>query len=139
MTTIGYVGATKRLDRRYSEHFARELAKLVKDRFDDNQTKAAKYLGISQPHLSHLIAAEGRGPGLSVLLRVREATDRSIDELLGLPPPAIDALTKRLEASFELEVARFRAEASQKLEEARVIAATTGRRKKRGAAGEGRR
>lgn len=116
--TLVYVAAKKRIERQYMEHVARELAALVRDRFDNNQTRTAKALGISQPHLSHLIAAEGRGPGLSVLIRLREYTGRSIDALLGLPPLPSDELTERLRAALDTEVARIKRDARMMVEEA---------------------
>ncbi len=118
--TLGSVASGKKIERKYIEHVARELAAVVRDRFEGNQTRAAKSLGISQPHLSHLIAAEGRGPGLNVLLRLRDYTGRSIDALLGLPPVASDELTERLRAALDTEVARIRRDARRIVEEAQV-------------------
>lgn len=131
--TLVYVASAKQIDRRYIEHVARELAKVVKEQFEGNQTRAAKRLGLSQAHLSHLIAGQtGRGPGLTVLIRLREYTGRSIDSLLGLPPIAGDELVERLRATLETEVARIRRDARQQVEAAlpKVQAAPERSRKK---------
>lgn len=119
------MASKKRIDRRYIEHFATELRRFSDALYDGNDTRAAAALGISQAHFSHLVSAKSqgpgsRGPGLSVLLLMRQRTGRSIDELLGLPPPSADELMERLRASFELEIARFRADAKRDLEAARV-------------------
>jgi transcriptional regulator with XRE-family HTH domain len=106
--------AKKKIDDAYIAHVARELAKLVDERFDGNQTRAAKALGMSQPHLSHLIAGtSGRGPGLSVLILLRHYTNRSIDSLLGLPPLPSDEITERLRMTIETEIARIKRDAMQ--------------------------
>lgn len=74
-----------------AKHLAAEIKPHL-DRFDGNGTALAKAWGVSQSQLSQIINATGRGAGVSVLSRIRLATGRSIDELLGLPPlgPNID-------------------------------------------------
>lgn len=128
------MGAKKRIERRYIEHVARELDALVKERFDGNQTRAAKQLGISQPHLSALIAGEGRGPGLSVLILLRHFTNRSIDALLGLPPLPEEESVARFNAALETEIARIRRDARLAVEAAQTKVAAaekkTGKRVK---------
>lgn len=111
--TLARVGKTKKIERKYVEHFARELARIVRDEYDNNQTRAAKALGLSQAHISSLSNASSRGPGLSALLVMRDKTGQSIDELLGLPPPPQGALEMRMRASLDFEVARLRAEAAR--------------------------
>ncbi len=115
-------GKTKRVPKQAFEAFARALTKWVNEAHDGNQTAAGHALGISQGHISAMMRGD-RGPGLNTILLLREKTGMSADELLGFGPPDVDALTARLQASFGLEVARFRAEASRTLEEARVVAA----------------
>lgn len=89
----------------------------MKERFEGNQTAAARALGVSQPYLNQLVTSsmkgEGRGPGLGILLLMREKTGRSIEELLGLPPPPADELLERLRMTADLEIARIRAEAKR--------------------------
>jgi hypothetical protein len=113
---------TKRVPQAVLDHFARELGAWVEKVCEGNQTRAAKMLGVSQGHISAMMLGT-RGPGLNALLALREQTGKTADELLGLGPAPADALTERLRASFDLEVARFRAEAKQTLEAARVEAA----------------
>jgi len=121
--TIGYVAAkTKRVPQAVLDHFARELTRWVNEKCDTNQTRAAKLLGVSQGHISAMMNGT-RGPGLNAILALRAQTGLSIDELLGLGPPPAEAMIARFEASLGLEVARFRAEATRTLEEARTSAA----------------
>lgn len=131
VATLGYMASGKKIERRYIEHVARELDGVVNNQFEGNQTRAAKGLGISQAHLSHLIAAEGRGPGLSVLLRMRDYTGKSIDALLGLPPVPGEELTERLRAALETEVARIKRDARMQVEQAQAKAAETDERQMR--------
>jgi predicted transcriptional regulator len=121
--TLAWVaGKTKRVPQAVLDSFARALALWVRESCDGNQTRAAKLLGVSQGHISAMILGT-RGPGLNAILALRDRTGISTDELLGLGPPATEALTERLRASFDMEVARFRSEANRTLEEARVTAA----------------
>lgn len=128
--TLGIVArskGTKRLPPELVAKIARELDEIIKTRFDDNQTRAAKQLGISQSHLSKLTSAEAKrgepvsGPGLYTLLKMREITDRSLDDLLGLTLPS-DLSASALEASIErtrMERAAERAErAAERIERA---------------------
>lgn len=82
------MASTKRVDRDLVEHLAREVKRIVDADFGGVQRAAEKRLRISQSHLSQLIRGEhgARGPGLQVLLKLREYSGKSIDELLGLPP-----------------------------------------------------
>ncbi len=98
----------KKLEGQYIAHVAREIARLVDEQYEGNQTKAAKALGMSQPHISNLInGTAGRGPGLAALILLRHVTNRSIDSLLGLPPLGGDELVERLRATIDTEVARI--------------------------------
>lgn len=115
-------GSASRLANEYQRHLARELQRIIDERFDGHQTKAARAMGISQAHLSNLTSSHGRGPGIAVLVQIRQYTGRSIDALLGLPPLPDQELLERLRMSIELEAAR--AEKSRReRDEARASAA----------------
>ncbi len=121
--TLGYVPAkTKRVPQTVLDSFARALTKWVTDVCEGNQSQAAKLLRVSQGHISAMMNGS-RGPGLNALIALRDQTGLSADELLGFGPAPGDALTERLRASLDLEVARFRSEAKRTLEEARSEAA----------------
>src|SRR4051812_13812967 len=79
----------KSVEREVAEHFSGEVARLVRERYDGNQSLAARSLGMTQSHISSIITGT-RGPGLNALLMMRNITGRSIDELLGLPRSNID-------------------------------------------------
>lgn len=86
--TLACVASTKRLDPKYLAHLADVVKTVVERDFGGIQRGAAeKRLGISQSHISQLIRGEHgeRGPGLPVLLKLREYTGMSLDALLGLP------------------------------------------------------
>jgi predicted transcriptional regulator len=117
VNTLGSVSRTKRVPAAVLEHFGRELARWVNENFAGNQTHAARVLGVTQSHVSAMISGD-RGPGLNTLILMRSKTGKSVDELLGLGPAPPEHLTEQLRASFELEVARFRADAKRTLEEA---------------------
>lgn len=74
-----------------AKHLASEIKPHL-DRFQGNGTALAKAWGVSQSQLSQIINATGRGAGVAVLTRIRLATGRTLDDLLGLPPlgPNID-------------------------------------------------
>lgn len=86
--TLVFVGEPKRIDPALTTHLASIVRRVVDEDFGGRQRQAEKGLGISQSHISQLLrgGAGDRGPGLAVLLRLREYTQLSIDELLGLPP-----------------------------------------------------
>jgi plasmid maintenance system antidote protein VapI len=65
--------------------FRNQLQSYVLAEFEDNQSRAGKALGIDQSHLSSLLSGK-KGPGIPLLLKLRERTGRSIDEWLGLQP-----------------------------------------------------
>lgn len=91
---------TKRIDSDALEHFGRELGRWVQEAHAGNQTAAGRALGLSQGHISAMIAGV-RGPGLPTLIALREKTGRSIDDLLGLGPlPARPAVNARLPAEL---------------------------------------
>lgn len=79
-----------------AKHLASEIKPHL-ERFDGNGTALAKAWGVSQSQLSQIINATGRGAGVSVLCRIRLATGRTIDDLLGLPAlgPTIDDRIRR--------------------------------------------
>lgn len=80
---LPHMGRTKALERRYAEKLAAVLKPIVERQFDNNQTRAAAAIGISQSHLSQILRSEGAG--IAVLIRVRSFIDMSIDDMLGLP------------------------------------------------------
>lgn len=81
---LAEMGRTKALERRYAEHLARELKRILDERFGGNQTRASAAMGISQSHLSQILA--GDGAGIAVLIKVRAYTRVSLEDLLGLEP-----------------------------------------------------
>jgi hypothetical protein len=91
-----------------AKHLAAELRPFL-DRFDGNQTRMAKAWDISQSQLSQLLGGRHKGAGVMVLCKLRAATGKSIDDLLGLPALGAtlddrirDAVTKALD-ELELE------------------------------------
>lgn len=108
---------TKRVPQAVVDHFCRELTQWVNEAHGGNQSSAAKSLGVTQSAISGVMTG-ARGPGLQLLLRLREKTGKSCDELLGVGPSPDTTLVEQLRASYELEVARFRAAARGTLEEA---------------------
>jgi transcriptional regulator with XRE-family HTH domain len=80
---LPHMGRSKALERRYAEHLASVLKPIVERDFE-NQTQAARAMGIAQSHLSQILM--GEGAGIAVLIRVRAFTGMSLDQLLGLPP-----------------------------------------------------
>lgn len=105
-STLGYMTTTKRIPAPEFKAFGRFLDDWVNREYQGNQTAAGKALKISQGHISALIRGE-RGPGLSMLLKMREKTGATIDSMLGFASmTGADELLERLRATFELEVAR---------------------------------
>lgn len=68
---------------------AKRLADLLRpyrdERFGGNATDMARAWGVSQSQLSQILSGRGRGAGVAVLIRLRAATGRTLDDLLGLP------------------------------------------------------
>lgn len=62
------------------------LVALIETQFGGKQTTAAKALGVSQSHISGVISGR-TGPGMNLLVALRDWTGLSIDALLDLPPP----------------------------------------------------
>lgn len=127
---------TKRVPQYALDHFALELRKVIEEKFEGNQTRAAKALDCSQPHLSNILSGKV-GPGLNQLMAMRQLTGRSIDALLGLPPTPGDELVHRLlETVQENAMARLivteqaTKAAEQKALEARAIERASRRKTK---------
>lgn len=98
--TLACVSGPKRLDPKYLAHLSGIVKKVIDRDFGGTQRgPAEKALGISQSHISQLIRGEHgeRGPGLPVLLKLREYTGMSLDALLGLPPVGNDRVLARIE------------------------------------------
>ncbi len=85
--TLPPVAKTKRVSPAVLTAFARVLKKWVDDEHKGNQTHAGKDLGVTQSHVSAMLAGL-RGPGLNTLILLREKTHMSLDEMLGLEPLA---------------------------------------------------
>lgn len=102
--------------------FVAALRELIRNRYDDNQHKAADALGFSQPYLSQLLSMK-RSPGIAILLRISGLTGISLDELVGRPPsrPALAAVTQeQIDAHVEAKVdAKVRAIVDRQLAEIR--------------------
>ncbi len=99
--TLIYMAATPKDAAR--ERAKAALRRVVEEDFGGNGTKAAEALGFSQPHLSNMLSQANRGPGIEVLLKLREYTGRSVDELLGYEEtPRRDFAAER----FELKIMR---------------------------------
>lgn len=113
---------TRRIPKQAMEAFGRLLAEWVRDRHEDNQSKAGKALGISQGHISGMIRGE-KGPGLNTLLLMRLETGKSIDEMLGFRAAPASELLGELVATAELNVQRYRQESSTAREENRALRA----------------
>ncbi len=95
---------TKRVSTAILEHVSEVVRKLVEERFEGNQTSAAKALDCSQSQVSAMIS-KTRGPGLNTLLALRELTDRSIDSLLGLPMLPSEELLQALRQTLDTHMA----------------------------------
>lgn len=85
------VVAAKKLSKRIPKPQAEAIARHVRDFIDREyggvQRAAERGTGISQSHLSALMRPEDRrGPGLSILIRLRSLLHMSIDDMLDLPP-----------------------------------------------------
>lgn len=106
----------KKIEGRYIEHVVRILRHVVDTEYDGNQTRAAKGLGMSQPHLSNLLSGTSdRGPGLQTLIVLRHKTNQSIDALLGLPPVADIEIGERLQMSLATEIGRIKRDVRQQV------------------------
>ena len=73
----------KSLDSEMAERVARSVERMVDDRFLGNRSAAAEALGISQPHLSNIINRK-TSVGIVFLLKLRQVSGRSLDDLLEL-------------------------------------------------------
>jgi len=63
------------------------VSDLIARDFRGSQSAAARRIGLSQSHMSALVSGTERGVGVAALLRLREYTGLTLDELLGLGPP----------------------------------------------------
>lgn len=86
--TLSYVSATKGLEAAYRDHLARVMREILDRDFGGVQRAAAARIGINQSQISQILrgSSGGRSAGIVVLVRLREYTKRSIDDLLGLDP-----------------------------------------------------
>lgn len=91
---------TKRIPPEMFERVSKLVDELVRTRFDNNQTYAARELECSPGTVSAMIN-KTRGPGLNTLLALRDITGRSIDDILGLEPTPADKAIRELRESVE--------------------------------------
>jgi transcriptional regulator with XRE-family HTH domain len=89
--TVARMGRTKRVEARYIASVARHVRRFIDERHNGNQSRAAEALGVSQGHLSQIVNAAERGPGLPFLVALRNKTGTPIDDLLGLEPLTANA------------------------------------------------
>lgn len=76
--------ASKSLDEKRKLVARDFIAKLVKERFGDNQTRAAPHLGVTQGYLSEILAdPPKKGAGVDLLEKAADITDVLIDRILG--------------------------------------------------------
>jgi hypothetical protein len=73
------------LSEEQAEHLAATL-KTFLPQFEDNVTRMATAWRVSQPQLSQVLNPRYRGAGIAMLVKLRAATNISIDDLIGLPP-----------------------------------------------------
>lgn len=100
------------IDARYRTHLASTLRRIIDTDFGGNQTAAGKEMHISQGQISQMLMGPRgiKGVGLGSLLRLREYSGMSLDELLGLEPISRDqAILERL-ARLEENVAALHAD-----------------------------
>lgn len=87
MALCATLRGVKKVSRSSIEAVARVVRRVLVDDFGNSQTAMARRLGVSQSHISHVAKGEERGPGLVLLLALRDWTGLSVDELMALPPP----------------------------------------------------
>lgn len=76
---------TKSLSPAQNEHLREVLRELVAKDFNNNQSAAAKALGVTQSLVSEVLAG-GRGVGPKFIQNLADYTGRTIDELYGRAP-----------------------------------------------------
>lgn len=69
-----------RYDEAYAAHARNELRRFVEER---SQTEAARLLGVNQATISRNLKPD-RQPSFKILIRLAQATHRTIDDLIGL-------------------------------------------------------
>lgn len=86
--TLSCVASTKGLEASYRDHLAQVMREILDRDFGGVQRAAAAKIGINQSQISQILrgSSGGRSAGIVVLVRLREYTKRSIDDLLGLGP-----------------------------------------------------
>ena len=98
--TLGGMRKTRATPEALASHFVGELRKWVDKEHGGNQTKAGNALGFTQGHISAVLSFK-RGPGLELIAALREATTRSMDDLLGLPGAEDERVRKAVRAALE--------------------------------------
>ncbi len=108
--TICFVGRKRGTG--LTDEQAKALAKRLEpyfENYDRNQTSMAKAWGVSQSQLSQILSGKGRGAGVAVLVRIRQHTGLTLDELLGLAEtsPVVDAGVERVVSAVEKAISEI--------------------------------
>ncbi len=84
----------KSLDDERNEAVRAVVSAHVKERFDGNQTDAARAYGVKQPTLNDFLNRRS-GAGVALLVGFARAAGVSLDSMLGLAPASGDAMPNR--------------------------------------------
>jgi hypothetical protein len=97
---------TKALREEENEAVRAFVRNIIRDRFDGNQSAAAKKWGVTQPMISDLLSRK-RGAGMKLLSAVSTYSGISIDQILGKAP--LPELIVELQDRYpnRVEAARF--------------------------------
>lgn len=114
---------TKGMPQAQKEHLARILRRVVDERFDGNESAAARDMKIHQSQFNQIVRASGQGAGVLNLLRIRRYMQMTLDELLGIDEsdpvrqryvpsgaPAEDPSIAKIREAVRAELAAIRAE-----------------------------
>ena len=75
----------------------RYLQQLLHSQWDGNRSKLARFLGVSQPHISQVLRGRS-GAGAKFLNTLSQRTMTPIDVILGQQPPDLDLRVQNLES-----------------------------------------
>jgi transcriptional regulator with XRE-family HTH domain len=110
---LAYMPRTKKVASATARHFQTVFSRWVDAEFEGNHTAAGRMLGMTQGHVSALYNGD-RGPGLSLLLLLREKTGQDFSFWLGLKPigeaPAATPVLDTIREAVRAELAAIRAE-----------------------------
>ncbi len=105
LATLPLVSRTKEIPESLRKNVGEEVRRWIRDYYADNQSAAARALGVNPSHLNSIISGR-RGVGLNFLLAFQEdlrahGRDATLDELLGVPHrPAQRQSEKEAEAKM---------------------------------------